>query len=114
MQAAAASAPAVPDDKGEESKDKAAMDTGAVSAPTAAAANATVEGENRDSNADTEVNEESLVKQVSIHGGVRGGEGTFFYYCKKRETVTSPLMDAGPCYEHVRGVCRRSRWHGRS
>ncbi len=65
--------PAVTDDKGEESKDKAAIDTGAaVSAPTAAAAKATAEGTNRDANADTDVNEESLVKQVSIHGGWRG------------------------------------------
>ncbi len=49
------------------------MDTGTTSAP------ATVEGANQDSNTDAEVNEEALVKQVSIHGDVKGGESIHFF-----------------------------------
>ncbi len=56
------------------------MDAGTTSAPATAAANATAEGVNQDSNTDAEVNEEALVKQVSIHGNVKGGESIHFFY----------------------------------
>ncbi len=94
LQAAAASASAATDDKGEESKDKAAMDTGTTSALATVAVNVTAEGTNQDSNSDTEVNEEVLVKQVSIRGGVRGVKAHFCLLLKKQLTLNEcrPLL----------------------
>ncbi len=88
---AAASAPSVTDDKGEESKDKAATDTGAIiSSDTTAAASAVVEG------TDAELNEEALVKQVNIFGDVKGDESIHFFKIIERNSDSSPLNGCRP------------------